>query len=158
MAPKPKPLEVRFWSKVNKTETCWLWTGALDKDGYGRFSIGHTGRRKPHRVAYELEYGQLQPGVHLDHACHAPSCVRPTHLRPVTHKENQENRVSARSDSGSGIRGVARDRRNGRWRAMVKHNGKRISCGTYATIEEAEAAVIAKRLELYTHNDLDRAA
>lgn len=158
MAPKAKPLEERLWAKVSKTESCWLWTGYLDKNGYGRISVGHSHNLKPHRVAYELEHGPIQPGIHLDHICHTPACIRPSHLRPVNHKENQENRVGARRDSGTGVRGVSLDPRNGRWRTRLRHGGKRITCGSFDTLEEAEAAVIAKRLELFTHNDLDRAA
>jgi hypothetical protein len=44
------------------------------------------------------------------------------------------------------------------FQTQVKVNGKAYSAGHYDTIEEAEAAVIAKRLELYTHNDYDRKA
>ena len=36
---KPKPTtEQLFWDKVQKTETCWLWTGSL-WEGYGRLTI-----------------------------------------------------------------------------------------------------------------------
>jgi hypothetical protein len=55
--------------------------------------------------------------------------------------------LSAASD----VRGVYPSR--GRWRAQVVHNGKVFRVGTFGTIAEAEAAVIAKRNELYGHND-----
>ena len=44
----------RFWSKVNKTEACWLWTGALSH-GYGSYWVGgRSGRSvRAHRLAYE---------------------------------------------------------------------------------------------------------
>ena len=29
----------RFWKKVEKTKTCWLWRGARSKFGHGRFKI-----------------------------------------------------------------------------------------------------------------------
>ena len=35
-------------------------------------------------------------------------------------------------------------------------NGKRHHVGYFTTVQDAEAAVIAKRNELFTHNDLDR--
>ena len=28
--------EQRFWAKVQKTETCWLWQGTKDRNGYGQ--------------------------------------------------------------------------------------------------------------------------
>ncbi|HEU5089071.1 MAG TPA: hypothetical protein VFT99_16560, partial [Roseiflexaceae bacterium] len=31
-----RPLAERFWAKVRKTDTCWLWTAATDHNGYGR--------------------------------------------------------------------------------------------------------------------------
>ena len=34
-------LPEHFWDKVNKTDSCWLWTGKID-DGYGRFNIKGT--------------------------------------------------------------------------------------------------------------------
>jgi hypothetical protein len=79
----------RFWAKVYKTDSCWLWTGALD-EGYGRFSL--IGRRdksyRAHRIAYALAYGD--PGQHLDtdHLCRNRACVNPVHLRPITTGDN----------------------------------------------------------------------
>jgi len=35
-------IRVRFWNKVNKTDTCWLWRGAVDKTGAGVISWGRT--------------------------------------------------------------------------------------------------------------------
>ncbi len=76
----------RFWTKVNKTDTCWLWTAAT-AHGYGRFFFG--GRLTPaHRVAYEMLVGPIPDGLHLDHLCRTPACVNPAHLEPVTQREN----------------------------------------------------------------------
>lgn len=77
----------RFWSKVNKTETCWLWTAVKTQGGYGRVRV--NGKLwLAHRYAYEMEVGPVYPGLVLDHLCRQPSCVRPSHLEPVTHAEN----------------------------------------------------------------------
>lgn len=73
----------------------------------------------------------------------------------MTHKQNTENRAGAPANSTTGVRGVYFISKN-RYEAKVRHNGKRIHVGRFDTLEEAEAAVIAKRNELYTHNDLDR--
>ena len=80
----------RYWSKVEKTETCWLWRGSLDKDGYGVFSIGYTKYRTA-RFAYRLFYGKLDATLEVDHICRVRSCVNPEHLRLVTHAINQSN-------------------------------------------------------------------
>ena len=41
-----------------------------------------------HRVAYELLVSRIPKGLELDHLCRNPTCVNPSHLEPVTHKEN----------------------------------------------------------------------
>lgn len=77
----------RFWSKVEKTDTCWLWLGGKTPDGYGRFWL--DGRNRPaHRVAYMWLVGEIQSGLQLDHLCRVHNCVRPAHLEPVSQQEN----------------------------------------------------------------------
>lgn len=87
------PPDPRFWAKVQKTDSCWLWTGARMPRGYGIFTIGSkvdgTHRNVyAHRWLYERLIGAVAPGFELDHLCRNPSCVRPDHLEVVTHKEN----------------------------------------------------------------------
>ncbi|MGQ0721049.1 MAG: HNH endonuclease signature motif containing protein [Candidatus Eiseniibacteriota bacterium] len=78
----------RFWSKVSKSDGCWLWTGANNSLGYGQLSLDGGRRACAHRVAYEWTVGAIEPGLDLDHLCRNPSCVNPSHLEPVTHREN----------------------------------------------------------------------
>jgi hypothetical protein len=80
------PLD-RFFSKVEKTDTCWLWTGALRR-GYGDFSIGDHDMRA-HRFAYETFRGPIPDGLVIDHLCRVRNCVNPDHLEPVTDAENR---------------------------------------------------------------------
>ena len=80
-------LETRFWAKVRKTETCWMWTACLLRDGYGLFSVNGALVRA-HRFAYELLVGPIPQGFTLDHLCRSRACVRPEHLEPVTNKDN----------------------------------------------------------------------
>lgn len=76
-----------FWNKVQKTDTCWLWTGSKNPKGYGQ--VNWLGKPRPvHIVAYELEVGLVPEGLELDHTCGITICVRPSHLEPVTHREN----------------------------------------------------------------------
>lgn len=78
----------RFEAKVRRTETCWLWVAGHDgKHGYGRFWWG-VRKIGAHRFAYQLWVGAIPLGTELDHLCGRPSCVNPTHLEPVAHKEN----------------------------------------------------------------------
>lgn len=79
---------VRFARKIYvHQDGCWLWSGTITSRGYGQFVRG--GRREPaHRVAYEVAVGPIPDGMQLDHLCRERSCVNPTHLEPVTCREN----------------------------------------------------------------------
>lgn len=80
-------VEERFWSKVEKSTSCWIWTATLTRLGYGHFRMGEK-LRSAHRVAYELLVGPIPEGMTLDHLCRKPACVNPDHLEPVTQHEN----------------------------------------------------------------------
>lgn len=84
----PPSVEERFWAKVNKTDTCWLWTASLDTRGYGQFGIRHGKLVRAHRYAYESLAGPHDAGLELDHLCRVRRCVNPDHLEPVTHRTN----------------------------------------------------------------------
>lgn len=77
----------RFWSKVSKTDGCWLWTGARTSNGYGNFWLdgSYVGT---HRWAYEQEHGPIPHDLVLDHLCRRRECVRPSHLEAVTQRQN----------------------------------------------------------------------
>lgn len=143
----------RFWSKVDKSGDCWLWTGARDGRGYGHLRRGPR-NFKAHRYVLMLA-GIDVTGRDVDHTCHTRACVRPDHLRLVTRKQNLENFQGARRDSKSGIRGVFWDTTLQKWTGSVNHFGKAYR-KSFQTCEEASDWVLAKRLELHTHNDADR--
>lgn len=65
---------------------CWRWEGYSVR-GYGRVSY-HGKTRIAHRLIYQLLGGIIPVGLQLDHLCRTPACVNPTHLRPVTAREN----------------------------------------------------------------------
>lgn len=149
-----------FWSQVDKTGDCWTWTGRLTEKGYGLARYTVAGKRhgiRVHRLAYELEVAPIAPGMEIDHRCHVRACANPTHLRITTHKQNAENLSGAQVRNKSGVRGVSWYARKSLWMGSVRHNKKLCHVGYFSTVAEAEAAVIAKRNELFTHNDLDRA-
>jgi hypothetical protein len=87
----PLSLEDRFWQKVDKTDKCWEWTGALTGYGYGTVSRVIDGKRRQlmaHRMAYEIAVGPIPEGLTIDHLCRNKKCVRPDHLEPVTITDN----------------------------------------------------------------------
>lgn len=77
---------------------CWLWTGQISSDGYGR-----AGHQYAHRLMYERAIGPIPEGLHIDHVhawgCRHRHCVNPSHLEPVTKGENSrralKNQVEA---------------------------------------------------------------
>lgn len=148
-------LEDRFWSKVNKTETCWEWTAASLPLGYGVIRVDKSNVRA-HRLSYEMHVGPIPEGMQVDHICHNPPCVNPEHLRLATNKQNRENEGGLRATNTSGSRGVTWNKRRNKWQTQVCHNGRLHGAGHYHSFDEAVAAVKAKRLELFTHNELDR--
>lgn len=79
--------EARFWDKVLKTSSCWEWQGKRRKDGYGVISIEGK-QRRAHRFSVEMRRGPLTPDKKVLHSCDNPPCVRPSHLRVGTQKDN----------------------------------------------------------------------
>lgn len=77
----------RFWSKVVRSDGCWLWAAATDKDGYGRFSVGRQ-MVLAHRLAFELANGVVPGGLVVRHTCDNPPCCRPDHLIVGTQLDN----------------------------------------------------------------------
>ena len=154
MGHEKKPIAPRFWKHVEKTETCWNWT-ATKYNGYGRFKVGQS-MVTAHRVSYEMANGPIPDGMQVDHMCFNHSCVNPAHLRLASPKENKENLPCARRDSSSGIRGVFWYKKSRKWVAQVRHRGVLHTAGYFDDISEAEAAAVALRKKLFTHNLVDR--
>jgi hypothetical protein len=85
----------RFWSRVNKTDTCWIWTGRTQAPPnlpYGMISWNGK-ERSTHRLSYELEYGPIgNRRILVLHKCDNPRCVRPAHLFLGSHQDNATDR------------------------------------------------------------------
>lgn len=92
MSGKPKSEERRiaeFWGRVHKTNSCWLWKGAMYSSGYGVSREPDTGRQTyAHRVAYALLIGAIQKHLQIDHLCRVRCCVNPAHMELVTSRVN----------------------------------------------------------------------
>lgn len=79
--------EVRFWSRVDASGPCWLWTG-FTHDGYGSFTVTRGDTRRAHRYAWETLVGPVPAGLVIDHLCRVRNCVNPDHMETVSVWEN----------------------------------------------------------------------
>ena len=98
-----------FWSKVDKSGDCWLWTGATTSGGYGNFGytdpLGKRRYNSPHRLLWIELYGPIPSGLEVDHKCHDPAscsggatcphrrCVKPAHLILATPKRTSKREL-----------------------------------------------------------------
>jgi hypothetical protein len=95
--------------EVQPSSGCWLFTGQLDRFGYGHIDTEDVSKRlrkgrrtqQAHRVAYELLVGPIGDKLVIDHTCHNEDsdctggkecqhrrCCNPEHLAPTTHRQN----------------------------------------------------------------------
>lgn len=122
--PKPLPIAQRFWPKVRKTDSCWMWIGGGNHAGYGSFSISRSAkpqRRGAHVVSWFLHTGNFPPsGLFVLHHCDNPSCVRPDHLFVGTHHDNMfDMRQKGRQLRGDARRATMNIQRGSKTRSAV---------------------------------------
>lgn len=133
----------RFWSHIVKgpaPDDCWLWTGAIADDGYGRFWTKTGDGQKvlrPQRYAYELTTGvALTRDVMLLHSCDVPTCVHAdvdplvSHIREGTARDNMLDRTQRNRHANQwsawrfrNLDGRARGERSRALRAVVLEHG-----------------------------------
>lgn len=88
MSKVPEDVVTRLMRKVQKTETCWIWVGAINRaTGYGHTKVAGKWAYV-HRVMYQLLVGEIPAGFYIDHLCRNTACCNPAHLEAVTPREN----------------------------------------------------------------------
>lgn len=91
-----RPQEERFWAMVEKTDSCWLWTGAKHEFGHGIFVTDENLHRVAHRISWTFQNGPIPEGLCVLHNCPGgdnPSCVNPTHLFLGTLTDNTQDMI-----------------------------------------------------------------
>src|SRR6266581_8125593 len=79
------PWPAIFWARVDDSagpSGCWIWKGALGRDGYGLVATRPLGRNMmtAHRAAFLISNpGAKHPDMVL-HRCDTPLCCNPLHL------------------------------------------------------------------------------
>lgn len=153
----PWTAEDRFWSRVQKGELqddCWLWTGAINTSGYGKFSVGYKDW-SAHRYSFYLHRGYIpEKPLEVDHLCRVRACVNPDHLRETTRRGNAESRSPNRWGK-LGIRNVRWDQGRGKYYVSVESKGINHFGGRFTDLEEAKIAASELRKRVFSEDYRD---
>ncbi|MBM0235909.1 hypothetical protein JNW88_00205 [Micromonospora sp. ATA32] len=117
----------KLFDRIRKTDACWEWTGTVNGEGYGSFTLytpggkgEHRATHAAHRLVYTELVGPIPDGLTLDHLCHNVDsgcaggrqcrhrrCVNPEHLEPVAFEVNVSRGLGPTADNARKTRCVS---------------------------------------------------
>ena len=150
----PAWLKERFWSKVNKTADCWLWTDKPAKTGYGQLQARKFSNAplSSHRLSWVIHFGVIPDGLHVLHDCDVRLCVKPGHLFLGTQRDNNADRQrKGRTASGNRNGSRTQPARN----SFVRNRGSGLHGESHPQARLTDAEVTAIR-NLYAHGAIKR--
>jgi hypothetical protein len=143
------PIDGSFVRLISTARCVKVGDVAGYKNNCGYISIGLLGKfYLAHRLAWMYTYGEFPE--YIDHINGIRDDNRIANLRSVTRKQNGEN-TFLRKDNKTGLRGVSFHKAANKWRAQIKHNGKKMHLGFFNAMEDASMAYQAASAKFFTH-------
>lgn len=138
-----------FWFNPTslKSKRGWFAGSLYGKKGYLGFRVFWE-KYYAHRLAWALSYGECPAELEIDHVNGNKADNRLSNLRLATASQNQHNKTAYKNNS-SGVKGVNRDGKSGRWRAKFNLQGKRHELGLFDSLDAARDAVVRARSEAH---------
>lgn len=84
------------WDRIDRSagpDGCWLWTGSVDRDGYGHFKVAGRMHRAARWVLTQKIGRALTSDEVTRHTCDNPPCCNPAHLLPGTAADNTADMI-----------------------------------------------------------------
>ena len=131
---------------VDAEDYQWLiaykWRAQYDKDINNFYAVRDTpcdknGKRKFIRMHREIMAANKHD--HVDHGSHETLDNRKTNLKLVTGRGNMMNKLLYKN-STSGVCGVSWNKRDNKWVAYIRVEGRMLHLGSYSNRDEAIAA------------------
>jgi len=129
-----------YWAVTRGTVKAGSRAGGPVGNGYRRVGVGGKSLRE-HRIIYEMFNGPIPEGMDIDHINGVRDDNRIENLRVVTRSENHHNRKE--------VRGFCFDKREGKFRAEIMADGKKINLGFHETEELARAAYLEAKAKYH---------
>lgn len=121
--------------------------GSLHSEGYRVVCVNRK-RYYAHRIIWLISTGAFPAeGLDIDHINGDRLDNRLCNLRTVTRSENNQNMKRGRTGKTSSQIGVCWMKRDQKWSASIKANGRRLSLGYYVDEQDAIAAYLLAKGE-----------